>query len=202
MDVLDKWMDLLPWFDTDQCVDALTKLDEADQSQSDIPPYENVFDAYSFTSVSDIRVVILGQQPYSDATSGLAYSSIRDTKSLANIFTELELDYGSVPDGSLSGWAEQGVMLLNCSLTTSPNIDWSDLIDETVFAIAQETKNTVFMLWGNESVKRSKFISPNQHLMLLAGDPLDAGQFFGKRMFTKANQYLSKHNRGMINWYN
>ena len=131
----------------------------------------------------------------------LIYSG-QPSNEIDNVFTELQLDYGSVPtDYSLTGWANQGVMLLNCSLTTTPEINWNDLIDETIYAIAQETANTVFMLWGSESVKRSKFISPNQHLLLLGGDPEDEVNFFGKRMFTRANLYLNNPGRGTIDWY-
>jgi len=194
-------MNLLPWFETTQCAVALTQLDEADHNKTIVPNYENVFDAYSYTSVTDVRVVILGYTNIISPSTGLIYSG-QPSNGVDNIFTELQLDYGSVPtDYSLTGWANQGVMLLNCSLTTTPEVNWNDLIDETIYAIAQETTNTVFMLWGSESVKRSKFISPNQHLMLLGGDPVDEINFFGKRMFTRANLYLNNHGRGTIDWY-
>jgi uracil-DNA glycosylase len=206
MDILEEWLDLLPWFESDQYNDILVQL--ADAGSDTVPAPEDILNAFSYTPVDQVRVVILGTCPYSDPelAHGLSYSIPEGVEefppTLLNIYTELQLDYGSTPsNGSLTGWAEQDVMLLNCSLTSAPVCDWNELIDETIWLIGQETKNTVFILVGSDAMGKRGLISSRNHLILPVADPLITGSFFGTRVFSQTNQYLSQHDRGTIDWF-
>lgn len=213
-----EWMSRLSWFNTVDFETVLQELIiEEENGATILPPFEDMLNAYSYVPVEDVRVVILGQDPYPTPghAHGLAFS-VQPTvtplpRSLQNIYTELGLDYGQTPDtGCLEGWAKQGVMLLNTSLSvrsgeagSHSNLGWSGLIKETLQVIAKETKHTVFILWGKNAQGKRIYIPTRNHLILSSAhpSPLSANRgFFGSRPFTKTNSYLQKHGRGMIDW--
>lgn len=182
------------------------------------PP--QVFRAFSETPFDRVRVVILGQDPYHGPgqAEGLAFSvpsGIRVPPSLRNIKKELNRDLG-IPvtsEGSLLGWARQGVLLLNAILTVESgraashrNWGWETLTDQAISAISQHSPGTVFMLWGNFAQSKRGLIDASRHLVLTANhpSPLSALRppvpFIGCGHFSEANRWLASHGRGTINW--
>ncbi len=180
------------------------------------PEESNIFNAFRLTDYKDVKVVILGQDPYHGfgQANGLAFSVQRDIKippSLKNIYLELESDLGiSTPKhGDLSSWAEAGILLLNTALTvreSTPNshskIGWSIFTDKVIKILNNHDKPIVFLLWGNNARMKKSLITNNKHLILEAPHPSPFSVhkgFFGCKHFSKANDFLSKHNRA-LNW--
>ncbi|MGH1600769.1 uracil-DNA glycosylase [Campylobacter majalis] len=180
------------------------------------PPSNLIFNAFNLTPFNDVKVVILGQDPYHGAgqAMGLSFSvpkGIRVPPSLVNIYKEIETDLGiKAPNhGDLSAWAAQGVMLLNATLSVTANqpnshanFGWQNFTDAVIKILNQKRENIVFMLWGNFAIKKANLIDPNRHLVLTAAhpSPLARGAFFGCRHFSKANDYLIKYGKTPINW--
>ncbi|CAD7288757.1 Uracil-DNA glycosylase [Campylobacter majalis] len=180
------------------------------------PPSNLIFNAFNLTPFNDVKVVILGQDPYHGAgqAMGLSFSvpkGIRVPPSLVNIYKEIETDLGiKAPNhGDLSAWAAQGVMLLNATLSVTANqpnshanFGWQNFTDAVIKILSQKRENIVFMLWGNFAIKKANLIDPNRHLVLTAAhpSPLARGAFFGCRHFSKANDYLIKYGKTPINW--
>lgn len=181
------------------------------------PPGSRIFAAFDHCSFEDLKVVILGQDPYHGPgqANGLCFSvadGIRIPPSLINIFKEIESDIGiDIPkSGNLERWADQGVLLLNATLTVEARKagshqgkGWEEFTDAAIHTIAQEKENLVFMLWGSYAQRKGDFIDSNRHLLLKAPHPspfsADRG-FFGCRHFSKANAYLKKHGIEPIKW--
>ncbi|ORX75079.1 hypothetical protein BCR32DRAFT_297128 [Anaeromyces robustus] len=179
-------------------------------------------DMYSFTKcpLKQIRVVILGQDPYHGVgqAHGLCFSvkkGVQPPPSLVNIFRELKNDLGDnfkIPNhGYLNGWTEQGVLLLNTSLSvrkgeaaSHANIGWQQFTDAIISYINQCRRNVVFLLWGSHAQKKGKNIDKNKHLVLKAvhPSPLSAnrGGWFGCKHFSKTNEYLIKNGYKPIDW--
>jgi len=178
------------------------------------PPSELVFNALSLTPPENVKIVILGQDPYHDngQAMGLSFSvpsNIKSPPSLKNIFREIEQDLGILmPNkGDLTNWANQGVLLLNTVLTVLPhtpqshkNKGWEIFTDEIIHYINNNLNNVVFMLWGGSAKKKSGLIDSNKHLILTANhpSPLSANRcgWFGCKHFSQANEYLKEP----INW--
>ncbi len=185
---------------------------------SDIyPPTENIFKAFELCDFQELKVVILGQDPYhgEGQAHGLAFSvpeGIDIPPSLKNIFKEIEDDLNlSLPDnGNLERWARQGVLLLNSVLTVQKNlagshrnIGWEKITDSIIQMISEEKENVVFILWGNFAKGKEAFINKEKHFVLTAAhpSPLSAYKgFFGCRHFSKANAYLEVKGIARINW--
>ena len=181
------------------------------------PPMNDIFNALKYTSYEDTRVVILGQDPYHGfgQAHGLCFSVKEGTMpppSLKNIFKELkdELNIDEPPTGELVGWAKQGVLLLNTTLTVreaSPQSHkgkgWEILTDKIISLINEKEKPVVFMLWGgNARAKKALITNPN-HLVLECAhpSPLSAyAGFFGCGHFASANDFLAKNNLPVIEW--
>ena len=180
------------------------------------PPNEETFRALRLTGVDDVKVVILGQDPYHGRgqADGLAFSVQKQIKlppSLRNIFKEIEDDLGidSPKNGDLSFLAEQGVLLLNSVLTVNEgdpashaNRGWEEFTDKIV-EILNHKKNIVFMLWGGYAQKKASKIDKESHCILKAThpSPLSAHRgFFGCRHFSKANEYLVLNGLNPIKW--
>jgi uracil-DNA glycosylase len=172
---------------------------EKEQGKTIYPPGSYIFNAFNTTPVDNVKVVILGQDPYHGPRQahGLSFSvqtGIPQPPSLMNIFKELNTDLGlAIPqDGNLENWAKQGVLLLNASLTVRANepmshakIGWTAFTDTVIKKISEEKEHVVFILWG-------KFAHPS---------PLSAHNgFFGSRPFSKTNEYLMKHGIDPIEW--
>lgn len=181
------------------------------------PPAAKIFAAFDACPFDQVKVVILGQDPYHDVgqANGLCFSvepGIPMPPSLINIFKEIKSDIGTdMPEnGDLSRWAEQGVLLLNATLTVEAHKaashqgkGWEEFTDEVIMRLANDRKNLVFMLWGSYAIKKGAFIDRNRHLVLTSPhpSPLSAYRgFFGNKHFSKANEYLTLHKKEPITW--
>lgn len=189
----------------------------ADPSMRIYPPGGQIFAAFDKTPFDNVKVVIVGQDPYHGPgqANGLAFSvnpGLSFPPSLRNIFTEVTADTGAPypADGDLSRWAEQGVLLLNSSLTVREHqprshagIGWERLTEAALHRIAEQQNNIVFILWGSDAIRRGAFINRNRHLVIESPhpSPLSAHRgFFGSRPFSKANEYLSAHGKTPVIW--
>ncbi len=182
------------------------------------PEPPKVFEALNLCSFNNIKVVILGQDPYHNPKQahGLSFSVTEDTKhppSLVNIFKELNSDLNiSYPqNGNLEPWARQGVLLLNSILTvrknepgSHQNKGWEIFTDAIIKKISKEQTSVVFMLWGGYAKKKAKLIDSQKHLVLTSGHPsplsANRGYWFGNKHFSKCNYYLESNNKSKINW--
>ena len=180
------------------------------------PEYKNIFKALELTPYEKVKVVILGQDPYhgEGEANGLAFSlneSVKITPSLRNIFKELKNDLNvDKTNKDLSSWAKQGVLLLNTILTVEKdiplshkNIGWEKITDYLIKYISDNKSNVVFILWGNNAIKKECLIDNNKHLILKSvhPSPLSASRgFFGSKPFSKTNEYLKKNNQSVIDW--
>lgn len=181
------------------------------------PPAGRIFEAFNSTPFQDVKVVIIGQDPYHGPgqANGLCFSvnpGIPYPPSLLNIFKEIQAETGKpIPaDGDLSRWARQGVLLLNSTLTVrahSPKshagAGWEELTDLAVRRLAEEREGIVFILWGADAIRKGRFIDRNRHLVLTSPhpSPLSAHRgFFGNGHFNAANQYLTAHGKSPIEW--
>ena len=180
------------------------------------PPGSQIFRAFDLTPVKDVKVVILGQDPYHGLgqAHGLSFSvpyGVPAPPSLKNIFREIESDLGVKMSGcpNLEKWASQGVLLLNAVLTvrsgeatSHSKIGWEQFTDAVIKYISDNCEGVVFMLWGNFARTKSALIDHSRHHVLEAAhpSPLARGAFFGCRHFSKANSALSASGRTPIDW--
>ena len=181
------------------------------------PNMHNIFNALKYTPYSDVKVVILGQDPYHgpNQAHGLSFSvqkGVKQPPSLKNIFQEIQNDLGITPPshGELTYWAKQGVLLLNTVLTVregSPNSHknkgWENLTDHIIKLLNNSDKNIVFLLWGNNARQKAKLITNPNHKILetVHPSPLSAyGGFFGCKHFSKANDFLKSKGIKEIDW--
>lgn len=181
------------------------------------PAAKNIFNAFDLCPLNNVRVVIIGQDPYHEPgqAHGLCFSvenGIELPPSLINIYKEIESDLGrkSVTNGDLSGWAKQGVLLLNATLTVQAHLaashagrGWETFTDAVIRAVAQNRKHVVYMLWGSFAQKKAEFVSPQENLILKSAhpSPLSAYRgFFGNHHFSRANEYLVANGESPINW--
>ena len=201
--------------------DYFVKLEAAVRAEYDTcavyPPAGLIFRALEYCGLSDIKVVILGQDPYhgEGQANGIAFAvndGIPLPPSLVNIYKEIESEFGCrMPkEGNLLGWAQQGVLLLNASLTVrraSPqshvSLGWHTLTDAVVRACGMREEPMVFMLWGASAAKKKELINGTHHLVLTAPhpSPLSAyGGFFGCNHFKRANNFLKGIGKEPIDW--
>ncbi len=190
---------------------------EKDQQKIIYPHSSNWFHALETTPLDDVKVVILGQDPYHQPgqAHGLCFSVLPGIKvppSLVNIYKELESDLGIKPvdHGYLESWAKQGVLLLNAVLTVEESNanahqgkGWEHFTDKIIASVNERTQHSVFLLWGAYAQKKGAVIDTSRHLVLKAPhpSPLSAHRgFFGCRHFSQANRYLADNGRGHINW--
>lgn len=180
------------------------------------PPGSQIFRAFDLTPVSQVKVVILGQDPYHGPgqAMGLSFSVPRNVPappSLKNIFKEIEDDLGIRMSGSpdLEPWARQGVLLLNSVLTvrggqpaSHAGIGWTEFTDAVIRYLSDNCEGIVFMLWGNFARSKADLIDTSRHHVLLAAhpSPLARGAFFGCRHFSKANALLAAQGKEPIDW--
>lgn len=181
------------------------------------PAGKNIFRAFELTPFDRVKVVILGQDPYhgEGQAHGLSFSvpeGVPFPPSLRNIFQELKSDLGTDPplQGDLSSWAEQGVLLLNATLTVEKGragshaqIGWQQFTDQVIHQISQLRENCVFILWGNYAKQKIKLIDQEKHLVISSAhpSPLSAHNgFFGSAPFRKTNNYLISVGKSPINW--
>lgn len=182
------------------------------------PPKNLIFEAFNQCSFDDLKVVIIGQDPYHGfgQANGLCFSvndGIKLPPSLVNIFKELEKDL-QIPiaiSGNLERWAKQGILLLNSVLTVEEgkagshqNKGWEEFTDAVIHLIAQEKRNVVFLLWGSYAHQKGKKINRKYHLVLEAGHPsplsANRGHWFGNQHFSKTNKFLKENHLTEIDW--
>ncbi|WP_047516147.1 uracil-DNA glycosylase [Methylophilus sp. Q8] len=181
------------------------------------PPGPLIFNAFNHTPFDKVRVVIIGQDPYHGPgqAHGLSFSvppGVALPPSLMNIFKEIQADLGVRMSGSgdLTAWADQGVLLLNATLTVQlanagshQNRGWEQFTDAAIAALNQHREGLVFVLWGSYAQKKGAMIDPNKHLVLKSvhPSPLSAHRgFFGNHQFSNINQFLSSKGQTPINW--
>jgi uracil-DNA glycosylase len=192
-------------------------VDEKQHGKSIFPPGSEYFRALDLTPLPDVKVVILGQDPYHGLgqAHGLCFSvrpGVRIPPSLVNIYKEMETDLGlpRARHGFLESWARQGVLLLNSVLTVEEaraashqGKGWERFTDAVIRAVNDECDAVVFMLWGSYAQKKASFVDTRRHLVLKAAhpSPLSAHNgFFGCRHFSKANAFLESRGRMPIDW--
>lgn len=182
------------------------------------PPGKEIFTAFDSCPPDQLKVVIIGQDPYhgEGQANGLCFSvheGIPHPPSLVNIFKEIDTDIGkSYPkSGDLSHWAAQGVLLLNATLSVRAHHagshqrkGWEEFTDAVIRYISSEKEHIVFMLWGGYAKNKGKHIDTSKHLVLTSGHPsplsANKGYWFGNKHFSKANAYLSKKGIQEIDW--
>ena len=182
------------------------------------PPEEAIFNAFNYCHFNDVKVVIIGQDPYHDhgQANGLCFSvadGVRHPPSLINIFKEIETDL-NIPypeSGNLERWAKQGVLLLNATLTVRAHEaashqkqGWETFTDAVIKTISDNKENVIFLLWGGFAKKKAKLIDANKHLILTSGHPsplsANRGYWFGNKHFSKVNQKLEILGEKTIEW--
>lgn len=214
----ESWKNLLqPEFDSPY-FEQLTQFVKTEYAQTQIfPPAGKIFNAFNRCPVNNTKVVILGQDPYHDINQahGLCFSvndGVKFPPSLINIFKEVESDMGKpMPkSGNLERWADQGVLLLNATLTVRAHQagshqgkGWETFTDHVISRLQAEKENLVFLLWGSYAIKKAALIDQSKHCVLTAvhPSPLSAYRgFFGCRHFSKTNAYLKAHNIQEVDW--
>ena len=193
-------------------------VDKSYRNATCYPAKEDIFKALQQTCFNDLRVVIIGQDPYHDKgqANGLSFS-VKDTvahpPSLKNIFKELESDLGiAMPkSGNLERWATQGVLLLNATLTVAAHKPashqkkgWETFTDAIISGISTHKNGVVFLLWGGFAKKKAKKIDVSKHHVLSSGHPsplsANKGYWFGNKHFSLTNEYLVSQGKTPINW--
>lgn len=187
----------------------MTFIENAYSSSVVFPPRPKIFEAFNRTPFDDVKVVILGQDPYHEPgqAQGLSFyvpENVKPPPSLKNIAKEL----GKMPD--LMSWADQGVLLLNATLTVEAHKagshqkkGWETFTDAAIKALAERRQNLVFILWGAYAQKKGEFIDRSRHLVIESAhpSPLSAHRgFFGSRPFERANEYLAQNSLRTIKW--
>ena len=206
-----------PEFEKDYFVRLTNFVRQEYQTTTVYPPGRLIFNAFNLCPFDQVKVVIIGQDPYHGPgqAHGLCFSvndGVPFPPSLQNIFKEIQSDLGTpIPTtGNLTRWANQGVLMLNATLTVRAHQaashqrqGWEEFTDAAIRALAEERENLVFILWGAYAQKKGAFIDRNKHLVLASAhpSPLSAyNGFFGNKHFSRANEYLIAHGQQPIQW--
>ena len=204
-------------FDQPYWQKLLASINSDRQKTKVFPPSENVFNAFNLCPIGNVKVVILGQDPYhgDDQAHGLAFSvpnNIKIPPSLNNIYKEIQNDIGKpIRDtGNLEPWAKQGVLLLNATLTVLPalpgshqGLGWETFTDTVIRTVSVQKEHVVFLLWGKSAQAKTGLIDQSKHIILTAPHPSPFSAytgFFGCKHFSKTNDYLKQHSRSIIDW--
>lgn len=205
-------------FEKPYFTDLISFVKEEYHNHTCYPPGKQIFKAFDLCALDEVEVVILGQDPYHGPgqANGLCFSvndGISMPPSLVNIFKEIEkdLDKPFPKTGNLERWAQQGVLLLNATLTVRAHAagshqskGWEQFTDKVIEVISQECDNVVFLLWGGYAKKKQKLIDETKHLVLTSGHPsplsANRGYWFGNKHFSKTNAYLEKSGRKKVSW--
>lgn len=199
--------------------ELMTALDIEYDSHTCYPPAELIFSAFDNCSFDALKVVIIGQDPYhgEGEANGLSFSvndNVKIPPSLRNIFKEINTDFDSIfmpTSGNLKNWAQQGVLLLNASLTVrkdSPNshkhLKWNLFTDAVIQAISDQKENVVFLLWGSFAQRKGSKIDRSKHYILESGHPspmsANQGKWFGNKHFSQTNKFLKSKGLKEIEW--
>ncbi|MBP5651701.1 MAG: uracil-DNA glycosylase [Clostridia bacterium] len=217
--ITKNWYELLkPQFDSVDYLSFSKWLDGEYSKYTIYPKPENVFNALNLVKYNDVKVVIIGQDPYHgpNQAHGLSFSVEKDVKippSLQNIYKELHDDLGCyIPNnGNLTKWAKQGVLMLNSVLTVRagmPNSHkgkgWEQITSQIVKLLSDRNDPVIFMLWGSNAKAFEKLIDSTKHYILKSAHPspmsANQGGWFGCRHFSKANRFLAEHGKSEIDW--
>ena len=216
--IQNDWLEpLKPEFSKPYYKELYQKVQEEYNTRLIFPPAEDIFNAFDFTPLSEVKVVILGQDPYhgDGQAHGLCFSVKPDVDtppSLVNIYKELQSDVGCyVPNnGYLEKWAKQGVLLLNTVLTVRAHqanshrgIGWEQFTDAAIRALNEQDRPIVFLLWGKPAQTKKSMLHNSKHLILTAPhpSPLSAHRgFFGCKHFSQTNAFLKEHGLEPIDW--
>ena len=204
-------------FEKSYFIELINFVKEEYRNQTVFPPGKEIFRAFDCADFDKVKVVIIGQDPYHGPgqANGLCFS-VRDgvpmPPSLKNIFKEIQSDLGKPfpKNGDLERWANQGVLLLNATLTvrsstpgSHQNKGWEQFTDAVIKEISDKKNNVVFLLWGAYAQKKGEIIDRSRHLVLMSAHPspfsADRG-FFGNKHFSKANEYLKNKGLKEIDW--
>lgn len=218
--IADSWKNILqPEFEKPYFKDLAAFVKSEYKNKICYPKGADIFAAFDFCSFDNLKVVIIGQDPYHGPhqANGLCFSVYDDVKhppSLINIFKEIsqDLGVGYPQSGNLEKWAKQGVLLLNATLTVRANEagshqknGWETFTDAVIKRISEEKENVVFLLWGGFAKKKKKLIDTTKHHILESGHPsplsANRGYWFGNKHFSKTNSILEKLNLPKLEWY-
>ena len=208
---------LINEFDKPYFKELVQFVKEEYRSKTIYPPAKLIFNAFNSTPFNNVKVVIVGQDPYHQPhqAHGLCFSvndGIKIPPSLVNIFKEINFDLGTpiATSGNLERWAKQGVLLLNATLTVSAGLagshqgkGWEQFTDRVIESLSRNGNNLVFMLWGSYAQKKGASIDQTKHLVLTSPhpSPLSAYRgFFGNKHFSRANEYLVLKGKSPIEW--
>ncbi len=215
-----KWKSLLNW-EINQLyfIELMNSVEDEYSKNTCFPPKELIFSAFDYCSFENLKVVIIGQDPYhgEGEANGLCFSvndSVKIPPSLKNIFREINLDFDALlmpTSGNLERWAKQGILLLNATLSVQkdkPNshkhLNWNQFTDAVIQLISDKKENVVFLLWGNFAQKKGTKIDRNKHLVLESGHPspmsANQGKWFGNKHFSQTNAYLKINRKEEIIW--
>ncbi|MFA7745216.1 uracil-DNA glycosylase [Salinicoccus roseus] len=212
-----KWEDVFQSIKEETDFSGLeSTLEEKYGSGEVFPPREQIYTAFELTPLENVKVVILGQDPYhgKGQSHGLAFSvndGVKIPPSLRNMYKELESDLGiKRTTGSLKDWAKEGVLLLNTVLTVDANqanshrgLGWEPFTDGVISHVSDNLDHVVFILWGKPAQKKERLIDTSRHCVIKSThpSPLSAHRgFFGTRPFSRANEYLEAHGRAAVDW--
>ncbi|WP_411767634.1 uracil-DNA glycosylase [Winogradskyella sp. A3E31] len=215
----NSWKPLLkPEFEKPYFSDLVNFVKQEYKKHTCYPNGQDIFNAFNHCRFEDLKVVIIGQDPYHgpNQANGLCFSvhdGIPHPPSLTNIFKELESDL-KLPyptSGNLESWADQGVLLLNATLTvrahtagSHQNKGWEIFTDTVIKTISDHKENVVFLLWGGFAKKKTKLIDPKKHHILTSGHPsplsANRGYWFGNKHFSKTNEVLQQDGAEKIDW--
>lgn len=215
----DSWKKVLqPEFEKPYFKDLINFVRNAYSTTTCYPKGSKIFSAFDFCKLDDLKVVILGQDPYHgpNQANGLCFSvsdGIPHPPSLINIFREIETDLG-IPypkSGNLERWAKQGVLLLNATLTVESGKagshqkhGWETFTDQVIKSISDNKENIIFLLWGGFAKKKIKLIDTTKHHVLTSGHPsplsANRGYWFGNKHFSKTNEILMDQIGSKIRW--
>jgi uracil-DNA glycosylase len=219
MDLVKSWKDQLqPEFDKPYFKDLMDFVKREYKEHTCYPEYADIFSAFNDCKFEDTKVVIIGQDPYHgpDQANGLCFSvkeGIKHPPSLINIFKEIESDLGNpYPEsGNLEHWANQGVLLLNATLTVRAHEagshqkkGWEVFTDAVISKLSENNEHIVFLLWGGYAKKKAKLIDADRHYLLTSGHPsplsANRGYWFGNKHFSSCNKILEDLGNKNIAW--
>ena len=218
LNISDSWKNILQTeFEKPYFINLTDFVEKEYDNHTCYPKQEDVFRAFDYCSFEDLKVVIIGQDPYhgKGQANGLCFSvhdEIKHPPSLKNIFKELKEDIGKgIPEsGDLSSWAKQGVLLLNATLTvregeagSHQKQGWEQFTDVVIQKISEEKKDVVFLLWGKFAENKGSIINVEKHTLFKAPHPSPLGSWrgwFGSKHFSKTNEILQKAQKTTIKW--
>lgn len=205
-------------FEKPYFIDLMQKVDNEYANFTCFPPKKLIFNAFEKCNFDDLKVVIIGQDPYhgDGEANGLCFSvndGVKIPPSLRNIFAEINAEFDTIftpTSGNLERWARQGVLMLNATMTVRKDVanshkhlKWQIFTDAVIELISEKKENVVFMLWGNFAQKKGQLVDKEKHLVLESGHPSFASvhkKWFGNNHFILCNEYLLTKNNVVIDW--